>query len=142
MEGVTSSGTSLFIVPDICMSKVLKILICDDSMTIRKKLIQSLTAIAPCEIFEAQNGLVAVTSYEQNRPDLVFMDIMMPEKDGLAAVEEIIAFDSKAKIVMLSSVGTKGNLKKALEGGAMDFIQKPCEEEKLRSLLNSFDTKE
>lgn len=124
------------------MSNAIKILICDDSMTIRKKLIQSLNAIQPCEIFEAENGLVAVKSYDQHHPDLVLMDIMMPEKDGLEAVSEIIALDPTAKIVMLSSVGTKGNLKKALEGGAMDFIQKPCEEDKLRNLLNSFEGKE
>lgn len=124
------------------MSKAIKILICDDSMTIRKKLIQSLSAIGPCEIFEAENGQVAVESYEDHRPDLVLMDIMMPKKDGLAAVSEIIAIDPDAKIVMLSSVGTKGNLKKALEEGAMDFIQKPCEDEKLRSLFNSFNGKE
>ncbi|PKM93499.1 MAG: two-component system response regulator [Firmicutes bacterium HGW-Firmicutes-1] len=124
------------------MENEIKILVCDDSMTVRKKLVQSLNTIQPCIVFEADNGVTAVQAYEQNTPDLVFMDIMMPEKDGLQAVTEIIELDPSAKIVMLSSVGTKSNLKKALEVGAVDFLQKPCEEDKLRNLLNTYGRKE
>ncbi|PKM52578.1 MAG: two-component system response regulator [Firmicutes bacterium HGW-Firmicutes-7] len=124
------------------MENEIKILVCDDSMTVRKKLVQSLNTIQPCIVFEADNGNSAVSEYEKNMPDLVLMDIMMPEKDGIEALSEIIEMNPSAKVVMLSSVGTKSNLKKALEVGAVDFLQKPCEEDKLRNLINTYSRKE
>ncbi len=119
----------------------MRILLCDDSMTVRKKLSQQLKSVITCDVIEAKNGLIAVEAYKAHRPDFVFMDIMMPVKDGLTALTEIIELDPKAKVIMLSSIGTKDNLKKALKAGALDFVQKPFDSEKLTNLFQNY-TKE
>ena len=62
----------------------------------------------------------------------------MPKKNGLEAVTEIMEFDNSAKVVILSTVGTKSNLKKAIEAGAYDFIQKPFEEHQIKNALDNF----
>lgn len=115
-----------------------KILICDDSMTIRKKLTNALKSSINCDVFEAKNGIEAISQFNEVQPDLVFMDIMMPERDGLEAVAEILSLHPGAKIVMLSSVGTKDNLQKALKFGALDFVQKPIEQERLNVILSTY----
>lgn len=114
---------------------MMKVLVCDDSITIRKKLGKALQSIIECEVVEAENGMEAIRLYKETIPNLVFMDIVMPEKDGLEAVAEIRLHDQKAKIVMLSSVGTKENLKTALKLGAVDFIQKPWNIERLQEII-------
>ena len=116
----------------------MRILLCDDSMTVRKKLIQQIKAVISCDIIEAKNGQMAVDAYKAHRPDFVFMDIMMPVKDGLSALTEIIEMDPKAKVIMLSSIGTKENLQKALKVGALDFVQKPFDAEKLTNLFQNY----
>lgn len=118
--------------------KRVRILLCDDSMTVRKKMIQSIQSISECEVLEAKNGQLAVDTYKELKPDLVFMDIMMPVKDGLEALAEIVLFDAKAKVIMLSSVGTKANLQRALKVGAVDFIQKPCEAKRLKEIIETY----
>ncbi len=117
---------------------LLKILICDDSMLMRKKLKDSLTLCGSFDILEATDGQKAVDIYKENNPNLVFMDIVMPVKDGIKAVSEIKAFDGNAKIVMASSSGTKEHLKKAIEAGAFEFIQKPWEQEQINKIVNNF----
>ena len=91
-----------------------KVLICDDSMLARKQIKDILKNIEGYEIFEAEDGMVAVEQYKAQTPDVVFMDIVMPQKDGIEAVKDIISFNSEAKIVMVSSVGNKKNLKEVL----------------------------
>ena len=113
----------------------LRVLICDDSILIRKKLRNTLEKCKCQEIFEAENGNVAVESVKANNPDLIFMDIVMPDKDGIEALKEIMEIDPKAKVVMASSVGTSDHLKKALENGAYDFIQKPISLEAITNLI-------
>ena len=117
------------------MNKDKTILICDDSITSRRKLVQAIALKGDFTIIEAADGQKAVDLYKANRPDLVFMDIIMPVKDGIEATKEIRAFDEKAQIIILSSVGTKENLKKALTNGATDFIQKPWEDASIQSIL-------
>lgn len=109
----------------ISVENNLKVLICDDSMLIRKKLRSILEKCKCKEIYEAQNGKIAVEMVNEIAPDLVFMDIVMPDKDGIEALEEIMKINPKTKVVMASSAGTQEHLKKALEKGAYDFIQKP-----------------
>lgn len=116
----------------------LKILICDDSMLMRKKLKDSLTLCGSFDILEATDGQKAVDIYKEKNPDLVFMDIVMPIKDGIQAVSEIKDFDENAKVVMASSSGTKENLKKAIKAGAFEFIQKPWEQEQINKIVNNF----
>lgn len=120
------------------MIKIIKILICDDSITIRKKLQGAINLEKEIEFFEAKNGLEALEQYKEVRPDVVFMDIIMPEKDGIEALTDIMAYDNKAVVIMLSSVGTKKNLKTALENGASDFIQKPWDIKNLNTVLSKY----
>lgn len=114
----------------------LKVLICDDSMLIRKKLHDCLQGFCCNDILEASNGQEAIDLYKANNPDLVFMDMIMPVKSGIEAVTEIVQFDRSAKVVIISTVGTKANLKKALEAGAYDFIQKPFEDHQIKTILD------
>lgn len=120
----------------------LKILICDDSILMRKKLKDSLALCGSFDILEATDGQKAIDVYKENNPDLVFMDIVMPVKDGIKAVSEIKAFDEDAKVVMASSSGTKEHLRKAIEAGAFEFIQKPWEQEQIVKIVNNFLKKE
>jgi two-component system chemotaxis response regulator CheY len=115
----------------------LKVLICDDSILMRKKLKDSLASCGCLDIIEATDGEKAVDMYKENNPNLVFMDIVMPIKDGIKAVEEIREFDKKAKVVMASSSGTKEHLRKAIEAGAFEFIQKPWEQEQIAKIINN-----
>ena len=103
----------------------MKILICDDSMFVRKKMRDAVVKAGVTDIVDASDGQQAVDKYKAEKPDLVFMDIIMPVKSGVDALTEIKAFDSSAKIVMASSVGTQENLKEAILAGAYDFLQKP-----------------
>ncbi len=112
-----------------------RVLVCDDSILARKRLKNLLAVNGVKTIYEAVNGQEAVDQYKANRPDVVFMDIVMPIKDGIEAVKEIIAFDEKANIVMVSSVGTHGYLKDAIKAGASDFLQKPIEDVKFADFM-------
>ncbi|MBU3216290.1 response regulator [Clostridium estertheticum] len=119
------------------IENLLKILVCDDSMLIRKKLKEVLKSCGCNNILEASNGQEAVDSYKENNPDLVFMDIIMPFKNGIEAVKEIIEFDNDAKVVMASSAGTKEHVKVAIKAGAFEFVQKPWEKEQINKILLS-----
>ncbi len=114
----------------------LKVLICDDSMLIRKKLSDCLQSFGCKDVLEAAGSQEAIDLYKSNKPDLVFMDLVMPGKSGIEAVAEIVQFDSSAKIVILSTAGTKANIKNALEAGAYDFVQKPFNEHQIKSVLD------
>lgn len=107
------------------MENNLKVLICDDSLLIRKKLRSILEKCKCKEILEAPSGKIAVEMVKEQNPDLVFLDIVMPDKDGIEALDEIMKINPNIKVVMASSAGTKEHLRKALEKGAYDFIQKP-----------------
>jgi two-component system chemotaxis response regulator CheY len=112
------------------------VLICDDSLLVRKKLRELIEkSLDECEIVEATDGQSAVQLYKDNNPDLVFMDIVMPAKDGITAVDEIKQHDRKSKIVMLSSVGTQQHLRKAIEAGAFEFVQKPWKDDQIEFII-------
>lgn len=119
-------------------SIIIKILICDDSITIRKKLQGAIQLDNEVTFYEAKNGQEAIDLYAAHQPDIVFMDIIMPEKDGIEALRDIRVLDSKAVVIMLSSVGTKNNLKMALSLGASDFIQKPWDVNNLNTILQKY----
>lgn len=114
--------------------KKTKILICDDSSLIRKQL-KDLLLSMNCEVLEAVNGQEVVGIFKEMQPDLVFMDIVMPEADGLEALKNIKAYNQEAKVIMLSSVGTSNKLIQALKNGAMDFIQKPYTTEQISKVI-------
>lgn len=113
-----------------------KILVCDDSILARKQLMDAVKEVADGAIFiEGKNGSEAVELYKSEKPDLVFMDIVMPEKDGTTALGEIKNFDNDAVIIIVSSVGTQEQLKKAIQLGAKDFIQKPFEKNQIKEII-------
>ncbi|SES95638.1 MULTISPECIES: response regulator [Pseudobutyrivibrio] len=113
-----------------------KILICDDSVLARKQLMDAVKEVSTGATFiEGKNGAEAVNLYKSEKPDLVFMDIVMPEKDGTTALSEIREFDNDAIIIIVSSVGTQDQLKKAIQLGAKDFIQKPFENNQIQEII-------
>jgi two-component system chemotaxis response regulator CheY len=105
----------------------LKILLCDDSLLVRKKLKGALTEQGFTQLFEAVDGEEAILFCQSEQPDLVLMDIVMPKKDGIEALQEIKQINPSIHVVMASSVGTQSNLIKALKLGANNFLQKPIE---------------
>ena len=115
--------------------KTYSVLVCDDSAMIRKTLGGILGEWGVKNIFEARDGKEAVELYRKHHPDLVFMDIVMPEKTGLEALVEIRSEDPSARVIMASSTGTKKNLMTAIDAGAFDFIQKPFEKDVIHTLL-------
>jgi two-component system, chemotaxis family, chemotaxis protein CheY len=118
------------------MKNLLKVLICDDSILIRRKLTESIKMCCDfAVIVEAKDGQMAVDLYKEHKPDLVFMDIVMPEKDGIEAVKEIKLVDAGAKVVMASSTGTQANLRNAIAAGAYEFIQKPWEQSTIERII-------
>ena len=94
-----------------------------------------INSIGSPTIIEAANGQLAIDMYKEHKPNLTFIDIVMPVKDGNAAISEIMEYDSSATIFVASSVGTQSELKKALAAGACDFIQKPIDKDQVISLI-------
>lgn len=114
----------------------MKILICDDSMFVRKKMRDAVVKAGVTDIVEASDGQQAVDKYKQEKPDLCFMDIIMPIKTGVDALKEIREFDKGAKVIMASSVGTQANLKEAIVAGAYDFLQKPIDDAAVKKIID------
>ncbi len=115
------------------------ILICDDSILARKQLHDVVQRYVPdANVVEATDGKSAVEIFQQNKPSLVFIDITMPVMNGIDAIKEIKKIDDDASIVVVSSVGTKTELKEAIIAGAKDFIQKPFAVSQIKLLLESY----
>lgn len=114
-----------------------KVLVSDDSILARKQLKDLLFNLGCKMVVEANNGQVAIDTYISEKPDMVFLDIVMPVKDGIIVTKEIIEFDPDAKIVIVSSVGTQKHLREALEAGAREFIQKPLNLDNLKKIIET-----
>jgi two-component system, chemotaxis family, chemotaxis protein CheY len=116
------------------------VLITDDSMIMRMQLRKIVTELGHEVIGEAENGLVAIQKYKILKPQLVTMDITMPELGGIEAVKEIMKFDPNAKVLMCSAMGQQFLILDAIQAGAKDFIVKPFDatrvKQSLLSLLN------
>lgn len=112
-----------------------RVLIVDDAMFMRKLLRQILEAKGFEIVGEAENGLAAVKLYSELKPDIVTMDITMPEVDGIRAVELIRNDDPNANIVMCSAMGQQDMVTRALQAGAKDFISKPFVKEKALAVI-------
>ena len=112
-----------------------KIMICDDSALARKQLEDVIHTVGNPVTFQATNGQEAIDIYKEKHPDMIFLDLIMPVVDGKDALKEIIEFDPSAKVVIVSSIGTKEVLMETLKLGAREFIQKPFSELQIMNAL-------
>ncbi|HHY13859.1 MAG TPA: response regulator [Thermoanaerobacterales bacterium] len=107
------------------------IMIVDDAAFMRMMIKDILTKNGFAVTGEAENGLAAVDMYKELKPELVIMDITMPEMDGIQAVEEIKKFDPDSNIIMCSAMGQQAMVIDAIQAGAKDFIVKPFQPERV-----------
>jgi len=113
-----------------------RVLIVDDAVVMRM-MIKGILAKSGFDVVgEAQNGVEAVEKYVELHPDLVTMDVVMPEMDGIAAVRQILAHDPSARIVMCTSMGQQALVVEAIQAGAKSFITKPFQPPKIVETLN------
>jgi two-component system chemotaxis response regulator CheY len=108
-----------------------KIMIVDDAAFMREILKNLLKSEGYDVVAEAANGLEAVQRFKQYRPELVTMDITMPEMDGIEALTEIIRLDPQARVIMCTAMGSKSMVLDAMKAGAKDFMIKPFLEERV-----------
>ena len=102
-----------------------RVLVVDDAAFMRKMVSDALTKAGHEVIAEAANGQEAVDQFQALKPEVMTLDITMPEKDGLAALKEIMALDPTAKVVMCSALGQETKVLEAVKSGAKDFVVKP-----------------
>ena len=107
------------------------ILICDDAAFMRMMIKDILTKNGYNVAGEAENGMKAVEKFKEVNPDLVLMDITMPEMDGIQALKEIKKLDGGAKVIMCSAMGQQAMVIESIQAGAKDFIVKPFQAERV-----------
>ena len=107
------------------------ILICDDAAFMRMMIKDILTKNGYNIAGEAENGLKAVEKYNETKPDLVLMDITMPEMDGIQALKKIKEVDAGANVIMCSAMGQQAMVIEAIQNGAKDFIVKPFQADRV-----------
>lgn len=108
-----------------------RVLVVDDAAFMRKMVSDALAQGGHEVIGEAANGLEAVERYKELAPEVTTLDITMPEKDGLSALEDILALDPSARVVMCSALGQESKVLKAIKSGAKDFVVKPFQPERV-----------
>ncbi len=113
-----------------------KVLIVDDAAFMRLAIKNILEKHDFDVVDEAENGQVGINKYKELKPDLVTMDITMPELDGLSALKQIIAYDPNAKVVMVSAMGQEQMVMEAIKNGARSFIVKPFKEDHVIQTLS------
>lgn len=113
-----------------------RVLIVDDAIFMRMKLKDILEKGGFEVVAEAQNGLEAIDKYKSEMPDIVTLDITMPEMDGITALKKIKSIDPGAKVIMCSAMGQQSMVMDAIQAGASDFIVKPFETERVLQSLN------
>ena len=113
-----------------------RILVTDDAAFMRMQLKNIFTSLGHEVVGEAENGQVAIDLYQELKPDLVTMDITMPEMTGVEAVKEIKKIDSDALIIMCSAMGQQQMVLEAIQAGATDFIVKPFDQERIEEALD------
>lgn len=115
-----------------------KILIVDDSMFMRRQITMMIAEGEDKEIIEASNGMESIQLYQSEKPDLVLLDITMPDKSGIEVLEELLTINPNANIIMCSALGQEQMIADALRIGAKDFLVKPIKKEQLQSVLQAY----
>ena len=113
-----------------------RVLVVDDAAFMRKMVSDALTGGGHEIVGEAANGAEAVQRFQELRPDVMTLDITMPEKDGLAALKEIIAVDPGAKVIMCSALGQESKVLESIKLGAKDFVVKPFQADRVLSAIS------
>ena len=113
----------------------IRYLVVDDSVFARKNLSRMIESFGGQVAGEAGDGRAALAEYDRLHPDLVFMDITMPEMEGIEAAERLVRQHPEARIIMVSSVGYQENIVAALQRGARHFVQKPVKPEVLYEVI-------
>jgi len=112
------------------------VLVVDDAMFMRTTIKNMLEANEHTVIGEAEDGIEAVEKYKQLKPDIVILDITMPEMNGVEALKRIKEIDEKAKVIICSALGQQDMVAQSVEYGAKEFIVKPFEESRLIAAVN------
>jgi two-component system, chemotaxis family, chemotaxis protein CheY len=110
-------------------------LVVDDSVFARKNVTKMVESFGGAVAGEAGDGMTAITEYDRALPDIVLMDITMPQMEGIEAAERIIRNHPDARVIMVSSVGYQENIVAALQKGAKHFVQKPVKPEVLYEVI-------
>ena len=113
----------------------IRFLVVDDSIFARKNLTKMIDTFGGELAGEAGDGCAAITEYNRTLPDIVLMDITMPQMEGIEAVERIVRQHADARIIMVSSVGYQENILAALQKGAKHFVQKPVRPDVLYEII-------
>jgi two-component system, chemotaxis family, chemotaxis protein CheY len=108
-----------------------RVLVVDDAAFMRKMVSDALAKGGHEVVGEGANGAEAVTRFQELQPELVTLDITMPEKDGLTALEEIVSLDPDARVIMCSALGQESKVLEAVKSGAKDFVVKPFQPERI-----------
>jgi two-component system, chemotaxis family, chemotaxis protein CheY len=108
-----------------------RVLVVDDAAFMRKMVSDALAKGGHEIVGEAGNGVEAISQFQALKPDLMTLDITMPEKDGLAALADIMAADPSAKVVMCSALGQESKVLEAIKLGAKDFVVKPFQADRV-----------
>ncbi len=108
-----------------------RVLVVDDAAFMRKMVSDALVKGGHEVCGEAGNGSEAVEQYQALKPDLTTLDITMPEKDGLAALREIMALDPGARVIMCSALGQETKVLESIKSGAKDFVVKPFQADRV-----------
>jgi two-component system, chemotaxis family, chemotaxis protein CheY len=108
-----------------------RVLVVDDAAFMRKMVGDALAQGGHEVVGEAGNGVEAVARFQELKPDLMTLDITMPEKDGLTALAEIVAADPSARVVMCSALGQEAKVLEAIKLGAKDFVVKPFQPDRV-----------
>lgn len=115
-----------------------RVLIVDDALIMRRR-IRDIAVESGWDIAgEATDGQEAVALFSSEKPDLVTMDIVMPNMDGVTALKEIMSADPSARVVMVSAVDQKDKLNECIRTGAVDFVVKPFDKARLKSFFDKY----
>ena len=116
-----------------------RLMIVDDALIMRMKIRETASKAGWTVVAEASTGCDAIRLFDEHRPDMVTLDMIMPEMDGLSALKGIRSRHPEAVVVMISAVSQKENLRECISAGAMDFIVKPFDPQQLQAFFERLE---